>query len=85
MIGQPLQYLRVFVGGVVVEGGMDDLAGGNGALDARRKAMNSACVCLSWKPPDSLIAYLAGSESLRPVRGRPCNAREEEDGRQHAI
>ena len=64
---------------------MDDLAGGNGALDAPRKAMNSACVCLSWKPPDSLIAYLAGSESFRPLRGRPYNAREEEDGRQHAI
>jgi hypothetical protein len=33
MIGQPLQHLRVFVGGVVVEDGMDDLAGGSGALD----------------------------------------------------
>jgi hypothetical protein len=33
MIGQPLQHLRVFVGGVVVKDGMDDLAGGNGALD----------------------------------------------------
>jgi hypothetical protein len=59
----------VFVGGVVVEDGMDDLAGGNGALDGPRKAMNSACVCLSGKPPDSLIAYLAGSESLLPLRG----------------
>ena len=56
---------------------MHDLAGGNSALDAPRKAMNSAFVCLSWKPPDSLIAYLAGSELLRPVRGRPYNAREE--------
>ena len=28
-----MQHLRVFVGGVVVEEGMDDLARGNGALD----------------------------------------------------
>ena len=33
MIGQPLQHRWVFLGGVVVEDGMDDLAGGNGALD----------------------------------------------------
>jgi hypothetical protein len=44
------------MGGLVVEGGIGDLSGGNAALDAPRKAMNSACVCLSWKPPDSLIA-----------------------------
>jgi hypothetical protein len=40
---------RVFVGGVVVKDGMDDLAGGNGALEAPRKAMNSAWVCLSYR------------------------------------
>jgi hypothetical protein len=33
MIGQTLQHLWVFLGGVVVEDGMDDLADGNGALD----------------------------------------------------
>jgi hypothetical protein len=85
MIGQSLQHLRVFVGGVVVEDGMEILPAGTGRSTALRKAMNSACVCLSWRPPDSFIAYLAGSESLRLVRGRSYNAREKEDDRQHAI
>ena len=38
MIGEPLQDVGVLVGGVVVEDGVDDLAGGHGALDGGEEA-----------------------------------------------
>ena len=38
MLGEPGQHLRMFVGGLIVENGVDHLAGWRGPLDGRDKA-----------------------------------------------
>ena len=41
LLGEPGQHLRMFVGGIVVEDGVDHLAGRDGPLDGCDERMNS--------------------------------------------
>jgi len=82
IVGQPFQNLRVFVRGIVVDNGMDNLSGGNGALNSIEKFDEFLVpVMRHAAPDDSALKHVEGSEqggravALVVVRHGPAFAR----------
>jgi hypothetical protein len=84
MIGQPLQHLRVCAWRSS-RGASWTILPARTARSIAEKGDELGVRVLELEASGQLDRLLAGSESLRSVRGRPYNAREEEDGRQYAI
>ena len=92
MVGEPLHDVRMFVRGVVVEDGVDDLAGRHGALDGFQEADEFLMAVLAHATPDdrSVEDVQGGEERRRAIafvimRHRPALAGFERQPRLGAV
>lgn len=70
VVRQPLLYLRVLVGSVIVEDGMDHLACRDGALDGIEERTSSFWLCRGMQRPTTVPsrALSAANRVVVPLR-----------------